>query len=63
VWTTQRNGQLKAIPITSGISDDAFTEILDGNLKEGEKVIVEALSKDGSGSESLGSILPKPKRF
>lgn len=63
VWTTQRNGQLKAIPITSGISDDAFTEILDGNLKEGEKVIVEASSKDGSDTESLGSILPKPKRF
>lgn len=63
VWTTQKNGQLKAIPITSGISDDAFTEILDGTFKEGEKVIVEAMSKDGADSESLGSILPKPKRF
>ena len=63
VWTTQRNGQLKAVPITSGISDDAFTELLDAHLREGEKVIVEAITSDGAGSESLGSILPKPKRF
>lgn len=63
VWTTLENGQLKPVPITPGINDDAFTEILDGNLKEGDKVIVEALQKDTSGSESLGSILPKPKRF
>jgi HlyD family secretion protein len=63
VWTAQRSGQLKAVPITSGISDDAFTELLDAHLREGEEVIVEAITKDGAGSESLGSILPKPKRF
>ncbi len=63
VWTVLQNQKLKAVPVTTGTSDDAFTEILNGDLKEGRNVIVELMRKNESGSESLGSILPKPKRF
>jgi len=64
VWVRLKNGRLKAVSINPGVSDEAFTEILDGNLGEGEKVIVEAAEKAGTGSEPLGPIvLPKPQRF
>jgi HlyD family secretion protein len=64
VWIPLENGKLKAVSVSPGISDDAFTEILDGNLREGEKVVVEATEKGVSGSEPLGPIvLPKPQRF
>ncbi len=64
IWLSLKNGQLKAVSVNTGISDDTFTEILDGNIGEGEKVIVEASEKAGAGSEPLGPIvLPKPQRF
>ncbi len=64
VWVPLKNGRLKAFSVNPGVSDEAFTEILDGNLGEGEKVIVEATEKDGTVSEPLGPIvLPKPQRF
>ncbi|HLE24941.1 MAG TPA: efflux RND transporter periplasmic adaptor subunit [Thermodesulfobacteriota bacterium] len=64
VWVPLKNGRLKAVSINPGVSDEAFTEILDGNLGEGEKVIVEATENTGTGSEPLGPIvLPKPQRF
>lgn len=48
VWVL--NGRvLEAVPITLGISDGAFTEIVDGNLKEGQEVvtgIAESKNKD-----------------
>src|SRR3972149_6520067 len=63
-WVPLKNGRLKAVSINPGVSDEAFTEILDGNLGEGEKVIVEATENTGAGSEPLGPIvLPKPQRF
>jgi HlyD family secretion protein len=62
VWTTTKDRGLKAIPISPGISDDTFTEILDGNLKEGEEVVVEAIQRDKSNSQLLGP-LPQIKRF
>ncbi len=64
VWVPLKNGRLKAVSVNPGINDEAFTEILEGNLSEGEKVIVEASEKAGTGSEPLGPIvLPKPQRF
>lgn len=61
VWIKLSNGQIGAVPVKTGVSDDAYTEILDGDLKEGQEVIVEAVtgSKAGSGS----SYLPQPRRF
>jgi len=64
IWVPAVDGKIKAVSINPGISDDSFTEIMDGNLKEGDEVIVEAVRKGESGSESLGPlVLPKPQRF
>ncbi|HSC35998.1 MAG TPA: efflux RND transporter periplasmic adaptor subunit [Thermodesulfobacteriota bacterium] len=61
VWITLRNGQIGALPVKTGVSDDIYTEILDGGLKEGQKVIVEAVA--GSKSNGGSSYLPQPRRF
>lgn len=61
VWITLKHGQIGALPVKTGVSDDIYTEILDGGLKEGQKVIVEAVA--GSKSNGSSSYLPQPRRF
>jgi HlyD family secretion protein len=61
VWITLRNGQIGALPVKTGVSDDVYTEILDGDIKEGQKVIIEAVS--GSKTNGNSSYLPQPRRF
>ena len=61
VWITLKNGQIGALPVKTGVSDDTYTEILGGDLKEGQKVIVETVA--GSKSNGGSSYLPQPRRF
>jgi HlyD family secretion protein len=42
VWVLE-NGKPKRTKVTSGISDGNYTEILSGDLKEGDAVIVESI--------------------
>ena len=44
VWVLE-NGKPKRVAITQGISDGTYTEIVSGELKEGDPVIVESLKK------------------
>jgi HlyD family secretion protein len=44
IWILE-NGKPKRVPITPGISDGSYTEIVSGGLKEGQQTIVEALRK------------------
>jgi len=44
VWVLE-NGKPKRAGITLGISDGAYTEIVSGDLKEGQNLIVESLKK------------------
>ena len=44
VWVLENN-KPKRVGITPGISDGTYTEIVSGDLKEGQQVIVEALKK------------------
>ena len=39
VWTL-RDGKAVAVPVTTGLDDDTFTEIVKGDLKPGDRVIV-----------------------
>ncbi|HEX9020289.1 MAG TPA: efflux RND transporter periplasmic adaptor subunit [Nitrospirota bacterium] len=48
VWILE-NGKPKRVSITPGISDGAYTEVVSGDLKDGQQAIVEALRK-GKGS-------------
>jgi HlyD family secretion protein len=51
VWILE-NEKPKRIQIVTGISDGNFTEVVSGNIKEGEEVIVESLSKPKKPSSS-----------
>ncbi len=64
VWTLLNNGRLKPVVVETGISDDEFTQILGGDLKNGQVIVIGATQKGNSNSDELGPIvLPKPKRF
>jgi len=65
VWVLKGGGTLKPIPINPGISNDIYTEILDGSgIKENMKIVVGATQSATTKKEPLGPIrLPQPKRF
>jgi len=59
VWIIEK-GKLKRVPVTTGISDGNYTEVVKGDLKEGEEVIIEALTKSGSQPRQVP---PGPRMF
>ncbi len=62
VWVPLQNSQIGAVPVTPGVSDDTYTEIIDGDIQEGRKVIIEATTAGGK-SDGSSSYLPQPRRF
>lgn len=44
VWMAE-NGKLRRIALTTGISDGDYTEVLTGDIREGQDVIIESLVK------------------
>lgn len=61
VWIPLSGGRIEAMPVKPGVSDDTYTEIMDGDLNEGQKVIVEAVL--GGKSDKSSSYLPQQRRF
>jgi len=53
VWVLE-GGTPKRVGIALGISDGTYTEVLSGDLKEGQQVIVEALKKNKTQSAPSG---------
>ncbi|KJU84160.1 efflux transporter, RND family, MFP subunit [Candidatus Magnetobacterium bavaricum] len=53
VWINEGN-KPKLIAITTGISDGAYTELLKGDLAEGQELIVESLEKHKTSPMSGG---------
>jgi HlyD family secretion protein len=45
VWVL-REGKEGAVPVTLGLSDGSFTEVLSGDLKSGDSVIIEKIRKN-----------------
>lgn len=43
------NGKPRRIEVTTGISDGNYTEIVSGELKEGQEIIVESITKAKGG--------------
>jgi HlyD family secretion protein len=48
------NEKPKRVSITPGISDGTYTEVVSGDLKEGQNIIVEALKKGGKTQSPSG---------
>ena len=62
VWIIS-DGELKAVSITTGINDGSFTEILKGDIKEGQEVITGILeTTDGNSGEVKNPFLPSMPR-
>ncbi|MCK4263720.1 MAG: efflux RND transporter periplasmic adaptor subunit, partial [Candidatus Aminicenantes bacterium] len=54
VWIEDENGKLKLVFIKTGVTDNTYSEVTWGNLKEGQEVITgEASGKEGSSSSNL----------
>ena len=58
VWVLVNN-QPQEVKVTTGVTDGTYTEITGGNLKEGEPVILAALSKKDTTSTT--SVLSQPQ--
>ena len=54
IWALENN-KLKRIAITTGISDGTYTELLSGEIREGQEVVVESLAKPKNQSQSQSS--------
>ena len=44
VWIVE-NGKPKRLSVSTGVSDGSYTELISGEIKEGQEVIVESLTK------------------
>jgi len=47
VWVLGDNGEPKPVRVQLGLSDDTVTEVLDGPLREGQKVVVATQPDEG----------------
>ena len=56
VWVL-RDGQPSSVPVTLGLEDDSFTEIVRGDLRPGDQVIV----SEQRGASSGSSTVPRPR--
>jgi HlyD family secretion protein len=52
VYLLLPDGALKPVPVKVGINDSAFTEIIAGGLKEGDKVVTRELASNKGGDKS-----------
>lgn len=52
VWILSREGKPVLIPVVLGIWDENYTEVISGELNQGERVIVSGNAKEGSRSGS-----------
>jgi hypothetical protein len=52
VWIMTGKDELKPVRIRTGISDNRFVELLDGDLKEGDEVIIGMDINNGSSMQA-----------
>ena len=53
VWILEE-GKPKRVPISTGMSDGNYTELVSGGIKEGQELIVESLTKPNNQPQSSG---------
>lgn len=63
VWAPVPQGRPVPVEITTGISDGSYTEVASGGLKEGQEVIVEAVTGNNKGGSSSQAPQPSMRGF
>src|SRR5574340_243976 len=53
LWVLETIGRARAVPVTTGIADSLFTEIVEGEVREGDSVIVGIATPEDSAQEKL----------
>ncbi len=53
--------QLKRVRVTTGISNPEYTEIIEGDVTEGDKIVIGVIKKQSDSESPIA--LPQPKRF
>lgn len=62
VWVRGPGNKLTRVPVTTGVSNNEYTEIYDeGSLNEGQEIVIDSITNSNA-SKSLIT-LPQPKRF
>jgi len=63
IWILD-DGRLSGVAVKLGLSDEYFTEVLEGNVKEGQAVVVGSGARDGSRrtQQGRGSVPQRPRR-
>jgi HlyD family secretion protein len=54
IWILDE-GRLRGVPVKLGLNDEYFTEVLEGDLKEGQSVVVGSGTRDASRRPQQGS--------
>jgi HlyD family secretion protein len=54
-----RNGAPQSVSVHTGLSDGSLTEVVDGDLKEGDEVVTEANGGDSQPSSTSSSRMPR----
>lgn len=62
VWALHE-GTLQKIPVTIGLSDGSFAEVLDGDLKSGDRVVVDEVAREGQTSKGPPAARPPGLHF
>ena len=58
VWV-MKNGKPERVAIVAGISDDEHTEIISGNIRSGDKVIIEQTEADSDKARAMRMRMPR----
>ena len=53
VWTLTSEGTLSPVMVRLGINDDQFSELQDGDLQEGQELLIGLNEKDGRGASGV----------
>jgi HlyD family secretion protein len=58
VWVL-RDGEPKPVPVVTGLSDATFAEVVRGDLKAGDRVVVDERARDDHGPETSQNARPR----
>jgi len=57
VWSEDENGNLKFVFVRTGVTDNSYTEVKGGNIKEGQEVITGEETSESSRGSSRGGTM------
>lgn len=63
VWVLNKQGKLDPVFVRTGLNDGRMTEIINGNIKDGAKIVISASSDNGDESQGSNPFMQRENRF